>query len=144
MKGSFNSSRGFSRQAKRQSEIWQLDSISIWRETLTSLLVGEDQRVSAAARHLNHFGLQRLDERQSHRGGFQHVVVALICRERTGKEGRVVRPRHKHAAFAHTSHGVSHKKRLYTEKGDVSTGTPTHSRYASICSERAGDTSLKE
>lgn len=47
---------------------------------LTSLLVGEDQRVSAATRDLNHSGLLRLDERQGHRGGFQHVVIALICR----------------------------------------------------------------
>lgn len=54
-------------------------AVRIVAHTENSLLVGEDQRVSAAACNLNHFGPQRLDERQSHRGGFQHVVVALMA-----------------------------------------------------------------
>lgn len=55
-------------------------------ESLTSLLVGEDQRVSAATCNLNHSGLQRLDKRQSHRGRLQHVFIALICRDRGSEE----------------------------------------------------------
>lgn len=50
--------------------------------SLTSLLVSEDQRVSPATCNLNHSGLQRLDERQGHRGRLQHVVVALIYTKR--------------------------------------------------------------
>lgn len=50
--------------------------------SLTSLSVSEDQRVSPATCNLNHSGLQRLDERQGHRGRLQHVVVALIYTNR--------------------------------------------------------------
>lgn len=49
--------------------------------SITSFFVGEDQGMSTATCHLNHSGLLRLDKRQSHRGGFQHVVIALNCRE---------------------------------------------------------------
>jgi len=48
------------------------------REPLTALPVGEDQGVGAAARDLNHSGLQRLGEGQRHRGRLQREVVALI------------------------------------------------------------------
>lgn len=51
--------------------------VGVW--PLTSLLVSEDQRVCATAGDLNHPSLLRPNERQRHRGRFQHVVVAPVC-----------------------------------------------------------------
>lgn len=51
----------------------------------TSLLVGEHQRVSAAAGELDHPGLLRLGKGQRHRGRLQHVVVAPHCRHKVYK-----------------------------------------------------------
>lgn len=57
--------------------------VRLW--PLTSLLVGEDKRVSAAAGELHHPGLLRMGKRQGHRGRFQHVVVAPHCRHKVCK-----------------------------------------------------------
>lgn len=58
--------------------------------SLTSLLISEDQRMSAAAWYLHHSGLQRFNKRQSHRGWFQDKVITLFCR-RENKRSRNVR-----------------------------------------------------
>lgn len=54
-------------------------------ESLTSLLIGEDQRVSSSTGHLQHSGLLRLDERQGHRRRFQHEVITLDCGKHRGQ-----------------------------------------------------------
>lgn len=57
-----------------------LGGVGVWPPT--SLLVSEDQRVSATAGDLNHPRLLRPSERQRHRRRFQHVVVAAVCRDK--------------------------------------------------------------